>query len=131
MENGASPGVVREVVAASWKRSQGYRIPIERSETRLAPDVELVQRRVERSQLIEAAQPALEQAGFLLAEASSMVVLTDPTGVIIETVGDPRTIDRGRTIHLEEGGLWSEADIGTNAIGTAIAGVTTDPAPRG
>ncbi|MBV8969449.1 MAG: GAF domain-containing protein, partial [Verrucomicrobia bacterium] len=120
VENGTSPNVVREVVAASWKRSQGYQIPVERSETRLATNAELVQRRVERSELIEAAYPALEQLGFLLAESRSMVILTDSSGVIIETLGDPRTIDYGRIIHLEEGGLWSEADIGTNAIGTAL-----------
>jgi signal transduction histidine kinase len=50
-----------------------------------------------------------------------MVILTDPSGVVIETAGDPRIIDTARTIHLEQGGLWAEAVIGTNAIGTAIA----------
>jgi signal transduction histidine kinase len=68
-----------------------------------------------------AARPALEQARFLLAQASSILVLTDPSGVIIETAGDPRTTDFGRIIHLEQGGQWAEANIGTNAIGTAIA----------
>ena len=32
-----------------------------------------------------------------------------------------RTSDNGRGMHLERGGRWNEADIGTNAIGTAIA----------
>src|SRR4029077_20086930 len=32
-----------------------------------------------------------------------------------------RTIEAARMIHLEQGGLWAETDIGTNAIGTAIA----------
>jgi signal transduction histidine kinase len=120
-QNGTSPSGVRGIVVASWQRSQGYEIPVERSETRVAPEAELVQRRVEHSELIEAAQPALEQAGVLLADAKSMVILTDPSGVVIETAGDPRIIDTARTIHLEQGGLWAEAVIGTNAIGTAIA----------
>src|SRR5258708_27939592 len=50
-----------------------------------------------------------------------MIILTDPSGLILETAGDPRTIDFGHLVHLEQGGLWNEADIGTNAIGTAIA----------
>jgi signal transduction histidine kinase len=120
-QNGTSPSAVRGIVAASWKRSQGHRIPVERSETRLAPEAELVQHRAEHSELIEAAEPALEQARILLADARSMVILTDPSGVVIETAGDARTIDTARMIHLEQGGLWAEADIGTNAIGTAIA----------
>jgi signal transduction histidine kinase len=121
MESGAPSDGVRGVVAASWERSQGYQIPVERGETRLEPEAEVVHRRTEHSELLAAAQPALEQAGVLLAEASSMVIVTDPSGVIIETAGDPRTIDGARMIHLERGGHWAEADIGTNAIGTAIA----------
>jgi len=121
IENGTASNAVRGIVAASWERSQGYQIPVERGEARLAPEAELVQRRSEHSELIAAAQPALEQAQLLLAEASSMVILTDPSGFIIETAGDPRTTDFGRIMHLEQGGHWAEADIGTNAIGTAIA----------
>jgi sigma-54 dependent transcriptional regulator, acetoin dehydrogenase operon transcriptional activator AcoR len=58
---------------------------------------------------------------LFLADADSMIVVTDPSGLILETAGDPRTIDFGHVIHLEQGGLWKETDIGTNAIGTAIA----------
>ena len=121
MQNGTQSSAVRRVVGASWERSQSYQVPVERGETLLAPEAELNQRRSEYSELIAAAQPALEQAQILLAEASSMVILTDPCGVIIETAGDPRTTDTARMIHLEQGGHWAEADIGTNAIGTAIA----------
>jgi signal transduction histidine kinase len=121
LENGTSPSAVREIVADSWKRSQEHHIPVERSETLLAPEAELIQRRTENSELIQAAQPALEQARMLLADAGSMVILTDPSGFIIDTAGDARTIDTARLIHLEQGGRWAEADIGTNAIGTVIA----------
>src|ERR1700736_131924 len=82
---------------------------------------ELVQRYSAHSTLVEAAQPALRQARLFLAEANSMIILTDPSGLILETAGDPRTIDFGHLVHLEQGGRWKEADIGTNASGTAIA----------
>jgi signal transduction histidine kinase len=121
IEGGTAANAVRGIVAASWERSLGYQIPVERSEAPLVPEVELVRRHSEHAELVAAARPALEQAQLLLAEASSMIILTDPSGVIIETAGDPRTTDFGRIVHLEQGGHWSEADIGTNAIGTAIA----------
>jgi signal transduction histidine kinase len=119
--NGSLPDAVRGIVAASWERSLGYQVPVERGETRLAPEEDLLQHHAENAELIQAAQPALDQARYLLAGASSMVILTDPSGFIIETAGDPRTIETARMIHLEQGGQWAEADIGTNAIGTAIA----------
>lgn len=121
IEKGGASNAVRAVITASWKRSQGYEIPIERGGAPLAPEVELVRRRSEHAGLIAAARPALEQARILLADADSMIILTDPSGVIIETAGDPRTVDYGQIVHFEQGGHWAEADIGTNAIGTAIA----------
>jgi len=35
IENGTASKAVRGVVAASWERSQGYRIPVERSQAPL------------------------------------------------------------------------------------------------
>src|ERR1700721_3208887 len=64
---------------------------------------------------------ALENSKTFFSDANSMMILTDPTGLVIDTQGDARVIDAGRTVHLEHGGRWSEADIGTNAIGAAMA----------
>jgi signal transduction histidine kinase len=121
IQDGSGSNAVRKIIAASWERSKGYDIPVERGEAPLAPEAEAVRLRSEHAALITAARPALEQARFLLAQASSIIILTDPSGVVIETAGDPRTTDFGRIIHLEQGGQWAEADMGTNAIGTAIA----------
>jgi sigma-54 dependent transcriptional regulator, acetoin dehydrogenase operon transcriptional activator AcoR len=121
IEAGTLSNVVRGVVADSWRRSQGHHIPIERSEAPLAPEAELVRCRSEHAMFLEAARPALRQAQLFLGDANSMIILTDASGLILETAGDHRAIDFGQAIHLAEGGRWKEADIGTNAIGTAIA----------
>ncbi len=121
IENGTISKALRGVVVASWRRSQRHGIPVERNEAPLAPEAELTQRRSTHAALLEAAQPALNQARLFLVEANSMIILTDSSGLVLETAGDPRTIDFGQVIHLEQGGRWKEADIGTNAIGTAIA----------
>jgi transcriptional regulator of acetoin/glycerol metabolism len=121
IENGTVSKALRGVVVASWRRSQSHGIPVCRNEAPLAPEAELTQRRSAHASLLEAAQPALNQARLFLVEANSMIILTDSSGLVLETAGDPRTIDFGQVIHLEQGGRWKEADIGTNAIGTAIA----------
>nr|WP_269152413.1 sigma 54-interacting transcriptional regulator [Xanthobacter oligotrophicus] len=50
-----------------------------------------------------------------------MLILTDTEGTILETEGDARAVDTGQEVKLQRGGLWCEAQIGTNAIGTALA----------
>jgi len=121
IEDGTAPATVRAVVASSWQRSQENRVPVERQNAPLVLEAELVEHYSIHSPLLEAARTALRQARLFLADANSMIILTDPSGLILETAGDPRTIDFGHLVHLEQGGLWNEGDIGTNAIGTAIA----------
>jgi sigma-54 dependent transcriptional regulator, acetoin dehydrogenase operon transcriptional activator AcoR len=121
IEDGTAPAAVRAVVASSWQRSQDHGVPAEREGAPLVVEAELVEHHSLHSPLLEASRSALSQASLFLAKANSMIILTDPSGLILETAGDPRTIDFGHVVHLEQGGVWKEADIGTNAIGTAIA----------
>ena len=60
------------------------------------------------------------RVGRLLEGAQAMLILTDHEGVIVETTGDPQTLEDGRRIHLEVGGVWNERVVGTNGIGTAL-----------
>ena len=87
----------------------------------LVSEPEVFKHRAAHSLLARCAQPVLDRAGKFMDEFISMMILTDASGLIMETRGDDRTIELGREIHLEHGGRWSEADIGTNAIGTAVA----------
>ena len=57
-----------------------------------------------------------------LADADSAVVLTDTDGVIIHMVASPDFAARGRRRWAcASGGLWSEAEAGTNGMGTCMA----------
>jgi len=121
VERGALSADLRSPVAASWQRSKNYRVTIDRARAPLVADAELSRHRSKHASLRHAARCALENSKTFLRDANSIMILTDPTGLIIDTQGDDRVIDAGRTVHLEHGGRWSEADIGTNAIGAAIA----------
>ncbi|WP_454684730.1 sigma-54-dependent Fis family transcriptional regulator [Ancylobacter moscoviensis] len=112
-------GVPRPL-AASWERSRAGGIGIERAQAPLAAEPEIYRRRSANAALLNVARPALERSGLFLADASSMMILSDASGFIIETAGDPRVVDHGRRNHLETGGRWDEGVIGTNAIGTAL-----------
>jgi transcriptional regulator of acetoin/glycerol metabolism len=121
VERGALSADLRSSVAASWQRSKNHQITVDRARAPLVADAELFRYRSKHASLRHAARCALDNSRTFLSDANSIMILTDPTGLIIDTQGDDRVIDAGRTVHLEHGGRWSEADIGTNAIGAAIA----------
>ena len=121
IERGTLSSDLRSSVAASWQRSKRHQVTIDRARAPLVADAELFRLRSKHASLRHAARCALENSKTFLSDANSIMILTDPTGLIIDTQGDDRVIDAGRTVHLEHGGRWSEADIGTNAIGAALA----------
>jgi len=121
VERGTLASDLRSSVAASWQRSKNHQITIDRARAPLVADAELFRHRSKNAPLRHAARCALENSKTFLSDANSIMILTDPSGLIIDTQGDDRVIDAGRAVHLEHGGRWSEADIGTNAIGAAIA----------
>ena len=49
------------------------------------------------------------------------MLLTNPEGIVLDTIGDHQTMDDGQVIHLMPGGDWREHTVGTNGIGTALA----------
>jgi len=117
---GELPESLRAAVSNSWQRCKSFKIDVGSVCAPKLSDAELYRRRVDNALLAASARLAMERAGQVLAEASSMLILTDGSGNIIETLGDGRTIDAGRRLHLEAGGCWAEDSIGTNAIGTAL-----------
>src|ERR1700704_6789102 len=111
VERGALSADLRSPVAASWQRSKNHQIMVNRAQAPLVADAELFRHRSKHASLRHAARCALDNSKTFLSDANSIMILTDPTVLIIDTQGDDRVIDAGRSIHLEHGGRWSEADI--------------------
>ncbi|HUN93883.1 MAG TPA: sigma-54-dependent Fis family transcriptional regulator [Burkholderiaceae bacterium] len=76
---------------------------------------------LERARLVRRhAQPVMESLLESLVDSSSMVILTDATGVILHATGDGDFVERASKVELAPGVSWAERNKGTNAIGTAI-----------
>ncbi len=115
-----APGV-RNVVLDSWRRSRSEAVDPASSSAPTA-DVEKIRQLRERSRdLYEAAKPVLETLREILRESGTLIMLSDPSGTILDLNGESRARDAGEQINLAPGGCWGEQLIGTNAIGTAIA----------
>lgn len=71
--------------------------------------------------LTDHALPVMETLYHQIAGTHSMVLLTDPEGVILHALGDDDFVARADRVALRPGGVWTEERKGTNAIGTALA----------
>lgn len=114
--------IVRDVIGASWKRSrengvnpQQLRAPLETADDRIE---ELKYR---HRYLMDAASETVGQVSMQVEGSGIIVLVSDPTGVILATSGDPSTLDSAREKHIMLGGNWNEASSGTNAVGCALA----------
>jgi sigma-54 dependent transcriptional regulator, acetoin dehydrogenase operon transcriptional activator AcoR len=75
----------------------------------------------EHCELMAAGKQVMAMAKDFLAETETIMILTDPNGMILGVEGDPRALGAAEDIHLIAGSSWSELNCGTNAIGTALS----------
>jgi signal transduction histidine kinase len=120
---GVEPSAARSelIVREAWSRSRAHGID-PRQVRRQDFDPLRLRRAQERARLLrEAAEPALGPVHELMGAEPHMVVLSDPEGFIVRLLEPPAQGDVGRPTNFFEGASWSERDIGTNGVGTALA----------
>ena len=112
----------RNFVVASWLRSQRLGIdPMGRAAPLAARGDGVEQLRQRHADLLSAAAAVFAQVADVFSGSRSIMVLTNNDGVVLDAVGDRRTLEEGEDIHLTLGGDWREGAVGTNGIGTALA----------
>jgi transcriptional regulator of acetoin/glycerol metabolism len=115
------PVHVRSLIHDSWYRSASGGINAQGIEAPLNSDrdeIEYLTRA--NAELLAAAQRSFASLGQLLDGTGAMLVLADSDGVLIDAIGDKKTLHDGMDIHLAIGGKWNEDSVGTNGIGTAL-----------
>src|SRR5258705_13318732 len=116
-----SPHVVRDVIEGSWVRCQSAGIDPQRSQAAPPlPEEALLALQHGHRDLIGASAPIMKQVRDFLSESGTIMILGDPAGTILESEGDPATLDAAWSIQLVTGANWNERACGTNAIGTAL-----------
>jgi hypothetical protein len=119
LEDGSSSGAVRPRIADSWRRCRELRVDPSLKNSPLRAPVDDLRSANER--LLRAATATVARLADDLAGTGYIVVVTDPLGRLLDVIGDRAVQRAAARLHFERGGDWSEAAIGTNAIGTAIA----------
>ena len=115
-------GGVAANVIASWQRSAKCGIaPTVREAPVTAAGDAFVELRWRNREVLNAARQLFTATQDLLVSSQSLMLLTSPDGVVLDAVGNTRTLGHGENVHLMPGADWRELAIGTNAIGTALA----------
>ena len=111
-----------DVVMHSWSRClQEYRLhPDKPLDPTVVARVELEERRARRADVIDCARYEMTTLYQQLADAETAVVLTDTDGVIVHMVSSPEFAADVGPLGLRAGGVWSEAEAGTNGMGTCL-----------
>ena len=121
LAGGRPPVRPRGVVARSWSRVLAFGLDASSSNARQPLTFAEVERRRRESPL-SLVVDELRQVLVSVADASSfLMVVTDADGVILWREGPARVRLRADSLGFMEGARWTEATVGTNAIGTALA----------
>jgi len=92
----------------------------DRAEAEHAGRLQLAEAREGNRSLLDYASGVMEHVFEQIRASGSLVILSDPQGMILHSLGDAEFVDRASRVALQPGACWSEAARGTNAIGTAI-----------
>ena len=122
-ESGRAPvGQVPSAILQSWRRCVGLGLAVNARpaiEPVDAPRLRALRERHE--QLWRLARAEVEILATDASSTGSIVILTDADGWILDAEGNAGFLDKAGRVALMPGACWSEAQVGTNAIGTAIA----------
>ncbi len=121
LAGGRPPVRPRRVVARSWSRVLDLGLDPDRPRVRDPLPVEAVEAR-RRGSGLSLVVDELRQVLVGVADAShALVVVTDADGVVLWREGSSATRRQADRLGFAEGATWTEAAVGTNAIGTALA----------
>lgn len=112
----AQPNVL---IQRSWERCARHGRELE-DEPVLLDRADLNTRMDQYASLLQAATPQIQAALGLVTQAQGIVLLSDASGVILQSAGNNAFLNKADQVALRPGVSWAENLRGTNAIGTAL-----------
>jgi transcriptional regulator of acetoin/glycerol metabolism len=116
-----SASCVRPLIAERWRRSRELGIDplMQRAPTALG--AEEIKAILAREDLGRAGRLVLEDFGRMVEGTGHVIVLADQEGRILHAAGHSGVQAVLERVNLAPGGVWSEAAVGPNGIGTPLA----------
>src|SRR5215467_6450708 len=98
------PNGLRSIIEGSWQRCLSLSVdPGRRRAPTVLPAEELVVLRRRHRELVEASARVMAEAHDFLSESGTIMMLSDPAGVVLQSEGDPGAVESGFDIGLMTG----------------------------
>jgi sigma-54 dependent transcriptional regulator, acetoin dehydrogenase operon transcriptional activator AcoR len=110
----------RKLIQKSWNRSHMSGVDQDRAMNDILNGGELRDRQNELKKFFHVTDEILQNLFSQLRKSDFMVIVSDPDGYIVNSIGEPPFSERAKNVWLNTGANWTEGVKGTNAIGTAL-----------
>jgi transcriptional regulator of acetoin/glycerol metabolism len=111
---------IRQPIAESWKKCKAAGVNPAGGEGRHINQQVLDSARRENRLFLEKAVPVMHEMFELSGDTQFLIVLTDGAGYLLEILGPPEMIARCNDMRFVPGAMWSNLEVGTNAISVAL-----------
>ncbi|MFG6118905.1 sigma-54-dependent Fis family transcriptional regulator [Thalassobacillus sp. B23F22_16] len=113
---------INERILTSWNHCRRLGVdPYNGKGTHLLSYEALQTRRRENSRLIQLAEPFIKKLAAMYHDSNVVLLLVDREGYVLRMAGEEQVKATAGQINFTEGVKWTEEQVGTNAIGTALA----------
>ncbi|WHY80341.1 sigma-54-dependent Fis family transcriptional regulator [Siminovitchia fortis] len=112
---------INKRISESWYicRQDGVN-PYNGKGNELLQENQFLRRKNASSQLLNAALPFIRKLQKFFGQMKSLFLLVDSDGYVLYMDGDPMALEKAGAINFIEGVKWTEKEVGTNAVGTAL-----------
>ena len=111
---------IRQPIADSWRKCKAAGVNPAGGEGRHIDERVLASARAENKLFLDAALPVMREIYELISETQFLIVLTDRAGYLLEIMGHSAMISRCSDMRFVPGAMWSNLEVGTNAISVAL-----------
>ncbi|HGH7181968.1 sigma-54-dependent Fis family transcriptional regulator [Bacillus cereus] len=112
---------INERISESWHRCKQANVNPHMNKGQKILSFNIFQDQKKKSEIfLDIAIPQIQNMRKTIDELQMMALLIDPDGYVLSLSGNQQTLKRAKHINFIEGVKWTEAAVGTNAIGTAL-----------
>ncbi|WP_074608695.1 sigma-54-dependent Fis family transcriptional regulator [Bacillus cereus group sp. BfR-BA-01350] len=112
---------INERISESWYRCKQANVNPHMNKGQKILSSDIFQDQKKKSEIfLDIAIPQIQNMRKTIDELQMMALLIDPDGYVLSLSGNKQTLQRAKQINFIEGVKWTEAAVGTNAIGTAL-----------
>ncbi|HDR8092396.1 TPA: sigma-54-dependent Fis family transcriptional regulator [Bacillus cereus] len=112
---------INERISESWYRCKQANVNPHMNKGQKILSSNIFQDQKKKSEIfLDIALPQIQNMRKTIDELQMMALLIDPDGYVLSLSGNKQTLKRAKHINFIEGVKWTEAAVGTNAIGTAL-----------